>query len=107
MIYDCNMSHDRSSRVMQSTMVYLTAEQKAGLARRARQRKTKVAAEIREAIDAYLTGVTPQELELLDTATRRAGQEIDAMLEIAGEIAASHERFLKDMARLRRPKAVK
>lgn len=87
---------------MQSTMVYLTADQKEGLARRARERKTKVAAEIRAAIDAYLAGVTPQALELLDAATRRAKQDIDAMLETAEEIVAGHERFLKQMQKLRK-----
>ena len=87
---------------MQSTMVYLTSDQKEGLAKRARQRNTKVAAEIRSAIDAYLAGVTPQELELLDMATRRAKEDIDAMLRTADEIVASHTHFLKDMHKLRR-----
>lgn len=87
---------------MQSTMVYLTADQKEGLVRRARERNTKVAAEIRAAIDAYLAGITPQELELLDAATRRAKQDIDVMLETAEDIVASHGRFLKQMQKLRR-----
>jgi hypothetical protein len=87
---------------MQSTMVYLTAEQKEGLARRARERNTKVAAEIRSAIDAYLAGVTPQELELLDVATKRAKEEIDAMLETVNDMLRSHQRFLKDMAKVRK-----
>ena len=87
---------------MQSTMVYLTAEQKEGLARRARERKTKVAAEIRSAVDAYLTGVTQQELELLDAATRRAKEDIDAMLKDTAQILADHKRFMKEMAKLRK-----
>lgn len=89
-------------KAMQSTMVYLTPEQKSGLARRAQQRKTKVAAEIRSAVDAYLAGVTPQELELLDAATRRAQAEIAAMLKSADEILASHEAFLRAMRKLRK-----
>lgn len=87
---------------MQSTMVYLTQEQKSGLARRAKQRRTKVAAEIRAAVDAYLAGVTPQELELLDAATRRAQEEIAAMVRTADELLAEHARFSREMARLRR-----
>jgi Holliday junction resolvase RusA-like endonuclease len=83
-------------------MVYLTREQKAGLARRARERKTKVAAEIRSAIDAYLAGLTPQELELLDVATKRAKEDIDAMLETVNDMLRSHQRFMKDMQRLRK-----
>jgi len=87
---------------MQSTMVYLTQEQRSGLARHARKRRTKVAAEIRSAIDAYLAGVTPQEIELLDVATRKAQTEIEAMVRIADEIVAGHARFSKAMLRLRR-----
>jgi hypothetical protein len=89
-------------KAMQSTMVYLTQEQKTGLAKRAQERKTKVAAEIRSAVDAYLAGVTPQELEMLDAATRRAQQEIDGMLKIADEILAGHAAFLREMRKLRR-----
>lgn len=92
-------------KAMQSTMVYLTPEQKSGLARRAQQRKTKVAAEIRAAVDAYLAGATPQELELLDAATRRAQAEIAAMLKTADGIVASHQAFLRDMRRLRKGRA--
>ena len=86
---------------MQSTMVYLTREQRTGLARRARQRRTKVAAEIRSAIDAYLAGVTPQEIELLDTATRKAQEEIEAMVRTADGIVEGHAKFAREMARLR------
>jgi hypothetical protein len=97
------MSSDRTPlRAMQSTMVYLTQEQKSGLARRAKQRRTKVAAEIRAAIDAYLAGVTPQELELLDAASRKAQADINEMVHAAEEIVASHARFVRQMERLRR-----
>lgn len=83
-------------------MVYLTPEQKEGLARRARERRTKVAAEIRSAVDAYLAGITPQELELLDVATKRAKEDIDAMIETADEILRTHERFMKEIRKLRK-----
>ena len=89
-------------KAMQSTMVYLTQEQRAGLAKRAQQRKTKVAAEIRSAVDAYLAGVTPQDLEMLDVATRRAKDEIDATLKVADQILAGHAVFLREMRKLRK-----
>jgi hypothetical protein len=89
-------------KAMQSTMVYLTSEQKSGLAKRAQQRKTKVAAEIRSAVDAYLAGVTPQELELLDAATRHAKAQSDAMLKTADEMLGSHQVFLREMRKLRK-----
>ena len=86
---------------MQSTVVYLTPEQKGGLARRARKRKTNVATEIRSAIDAYLAGITPQELELLDVATKRAKEDIDAMLKDTDGMLADHKRFMKEIRKLR------
>jgi hypothetical protein len=89
-------------KAMQSTMVYLTQEQRTGLAKRAQQRKTKVAAEIRSAVDAYLAGVTPQELDVLDATTRRAKEEIDAMVTTAEGIVASHAGFLREMRKLRK-----
>ncbi|MNC91034.1 hypothetical protein D3C83_72220 [compost metagenome] len=46
--------------------------------------------------------MTPQELELLDAATRHAQTEIDAMLKTADRMLASHQAFLRDMRKLRR-----
>ena len=81
---------------MQSTLIYLTAEQKAGEAQ-----QHQVGVEVRSAVDSYLAGVTPQELELLDVASKRAKEEIDAMLKTANEIVDSHECFLREMEALR------
>lgn len=92
-------------KAMQSTMVYLTLEQKTGLARRAQQKNTKVAAEIRSAVDAYLAGVTRQELELLDAATRHAQTEIAGMVKTVDQILAGHEAFLREMRKLRKDEA--
>lgn len=86
---------------MQHTMVYLTPQQKSRLRSRARARGTKVAAEIRSAIDAYLTGITPQELELLDAATRRAEQDIREMIAMIDETHARIAKRHGEMARLR------
>jgi len=84
---------------MRSTMVYITTRQKSELEARARSNGTKVAAEIRSAIDAYLAGVTPRELELLDTATRRAAQDIQAMIAM---VDATNARIAKRHAQMRR-----
>lgn len=85
---------------MQPMRVKLTPEQQQGLALRARVGKSTVAAEIRAAIDAYLAG-TPQELELLDAATRRAKEDIDAMLKTAEGMLADHRRFMREIKKLR------
>ncbi|MCC6535542.1 MAG: hypothetical protein IT531_23570 [Burkholderiales bacterium] len=90
------------STAMQSTMVYLTPQQKQGLELRAQERGTKVAAEIRNAIDAYLAGITPQELEMLDVATRRAEQDIKEMIAMVDATNARIAKRHAAMQRLRR-----
>jgi len=65
---------------LQLTQVYLEPEQKKALQERARLKGTKVAEEVRAAVDAYLTGVSSEELELLDAATREAKTQLDAMI---------------------------
>ena len=65
----------------QLTQVYLDASQKAALQKKARANGTKVAEEIRNAVDAYLAGVTTDELALLDAASRQAARELQAMSE--------------------------
>jgi guanylate kinase len=66
---------------MQSMMIYVAPEQRKALQRRAKAQGTKVAEEIRHAIDAYLAGISKEELALLDTATREAAEHIQAMTE--------------------------
>lgn len=83
------------------TQVYLEPRQKAALQRRAKAKGTKVAEEIRKAIDAYLAGVTAAELELLDAATRAAKVQLD---EMAAELEGVNRRVdatLAQMARIR------
>jgi len=66
---------------MQNMMIYVTDSQKRELQKRARQRGTSVATEVRSAIDTHLAGVTSDELALLDAATRRAESDIRDMIE--------------------------
>lgn len=65
----------------QLTQVYLDTSQKAALQKKALAKGTKVAEEIRSAVDAYLAGVTTEELELLDSVSRQAARELQAMSE--------------------------
>ena len=64
---------------LQLTQVYLEREQKKALQARAKARGTKVAEEVRRAVDAYLAGVSPEDLVLLDAGTRRAGRHLADM----------------------------
>jgi hypothetical protein len=66
---------------LQLTQVYLEREQKQALQALAAARGTKVAEEVRRAVDAYIIGVSPEELRLLDAGTRRAGEHLQAMAE--------------------------
>ena len=66
---------------MQATQIHLKPAQKKALRERARANKTNVAEEVRRAVDAYLGGATPEELALLDQATRSAQALLTAMSE--------------------------
>jgi guanylate kinase len=86
---------------LQLTQVYLEPRQKSALQRRAKAKGTKVAEEIRKAVDAYLAGVTAEELELLDAATRTAKVQLD---EMAAELDGVNHRIdaaLDEMDRIR------
>jgi gamma-glutamylcysteine synthetase len=85
---------------MEVTQIHFRPEQKKKLQARARANKSNVAEEVRKAVDAYLTGVTAEELELLDAATKN----VEVMLaEMAAALDATNrkaERIFAEMAAL-------
>ncbi len=83
------------------TNVYLERKQKEALARRAKARGTNLSAEVRSAIDAYLAGVSVEDLRLLDDATRRAESEIGEMNANLDRANARARRFFKEIGQLR------
>ncbi|MGH8473585.1 MAG: hypothetical protein ACREVJ_14255 [Gammaproteobacteria bacterium] len=87
---------------MQSMMIYVAPEQRKALQRRAKAQGTKVAEEIRHAIDAYLAGISKEELALLDTATREAAKHIQAMTK---RLAGTNKRLDAVFAELERMRA--
>jgi Ribbon-helix-helix protein, copG family len=64
---------------LQLTQVYLDPNQKAALSKKAKAAKVGVSEVIRDAVDAYLAGITVDELRLLDSASKQAAAELDAM----------------------------
>ena len=64
---------------MELTQVYLERDQKKGLQAKAKANGTKVAEEVRRAVDAYLSGISPEDLRLLDDGTRRAERNLAEM----------------------------
>jgi hypothetical protein len=83
------------------TNVYLERKQKEALARKAKARGTNLSAEVRSAIDAYLAGVSAEELQLLDAATRKAESDIEEMNAILDRANARARRFFKELEQLR------
>lgn len=83
------------------TNVYLERKQKEALARKAKARGTNLSAEVRSAIDAYLAGVSVEDLRLLDDATRRAESEIGEMNANLDRANARARRFFKEIDQLR------
>lgn len=82
------------------TQVYLAPGQKAALQKKAKQKGTKVAEEIRSAVDAYLTGATAEDLKLLDVASREAGKHLDAMIEELDAVNAKLDAVFAEMERI-------
>ena len=64
---------------LQLTQIYLERKQKAALQARAKANGTKVAEEVRRAVDAYLAGISPEDLRLLDEGTRKAERHLSEM----------------------------
>ena len=85
---------------MQLTQIYLEREQKKALQARAKANGTKVAEEVRRAIDAYLSGISPDDLRLLDAGTRKAERDL---AEMADELARLNAALDAGLASLTRP----
>ena len=86
---------------MELTQVYLEREQKKGLQQRAKANGTKVAEEVRRAVDAYLAGISPDDLQLLDEGTRKAERHLK---EMAAELDRINARLDASFAQLSRSK---
>lgn len=83
----------------QLTQVYLDPKEKTALQRRAKARGTKVAEEFRNAVKAYLDGIGPEELKLLDVATTQAAKDLAAM---AKRLDGTNKKLADMFARLER-----
>ena len=75
---------------MELTQVYLEPSQKRALQAKARAHGTKLAEEVRRAVDAYLAGVSPEDLALLDAGSRKAARHL---AEMSGELDRINRRL--------------
>jgi predicted RNA-binding protein len=85
------------------TQVYLETAQKRALAAHAKKSGRKVAEVIRDAVDAALLGVTTQDLKLLDDASRKAGEHLEAMRSDLAANSKEHRSFMRALEKLRVP----
>ena len=83
------------------TQVYLNSAQKKGLENLAKEKGTTVSHEIRRAVDIYLSGMTPEELELLDAFSREADQSLQGMADRLDETNRKLDDVFEEMSRIR------
>jgi uncharacterized protein YhaN len=95
------MSTETTDTTMEVTNFHLGRAQKNELRKRAIAKGTNVAEEIRSAVDAYLAGVTPEELELLDAATRQAQAAFEEMAQQLEETNCKAARIFAELEQLR------
>lgn len=84
------------------TQVYLESAQKKALAAHAKRSGRKVAEVMRDAVDAALLGVTTDELKLLDDASRKAAEHIDAIRADLASNSKEHKSFMREIEKLRK-----
>ncbi len=90
---------------MQSMMIYLEPEQKARLKRRAEAKGGSVSREIRTAIEQYLNGATPNEVEALDALSRQAEKDLAEMRSDLGDIVGMIRGALAEIDEIRASKS--
>ena len=88
--------------VMELTQVYLEPSQKKALQAKARAHGTKLAEEVRRAVDAYLAGVSPEDLSLLDAGSRKAARHLAEMSDELDRINARLDATFATLSHARR-----
>jgi hypothetical protein len=87
------------------TNVYLESDQKKALSRKAKSNGTNLSVEVRHAVDTYLAGVSVDELNLLDAATKQAKSDIDEMNALLDNAQKRADKFFRDIAAVKRQEA--
>jgi len=90
------------SDTMHATQIHLKPAQKKALQARAQANNTNVAEEVRRAVDAYLAGMTADEIALLDQATKQAQT---LLAEMSKTLQATNAHLRKVFAERERLKA--
>jgi Ribbon-helix-helix protein, copG family len=83
------------------TQVYLEPQQKKLLAERAKALGKKPSEAIREAIDAFNAGVTVEQLQQIDAATKAAKMDLDEIAAVMDAGRARDKKFFAAIARIK------
>lgn len=86
---------------MELTNVHLGRSQKQALRQRAKVKGTNMAEEIRRAVDAYLSGATPEDLVLLDAATLQTERAITEMSDLLAATNHKADAIFAELEKLR------
>lgn len=81
-----------AANAMVLTNLHLRPEQKKRMQARAKQRGTNLAEEMRNAVDAYLNGVSSEELAMLDAVSKQAATMFQEMTATLAATNASAEK---------------
>ncbi len=87
---------------MELTQIYLERDQKKRLQAKAKANGTKVAEEVRRAVDAYLSGISAEDLRLLDEGSRKAGRQLNEMVADLDRINARLDESFAQLSRSQR-----
>lgn len=84
------------------TQVYLEPTQKKALTERAKQLGRKPSEAFRDAVDAYVAGVTVDDLKLLDEATKCAQRDIAEMVKVLDAGAKRADKFFAEIEKIKK-----
>ena len=94
-----------AAAAMSPMIVNLTPKQRARLRERAKNTRQPMAAIVRAAIDEHLgkaEHISAEQMQLLDGATKRAQEDVEAILTMFDELKTGHQRFLKELSGARK-----
>jgi hypothetical protein len=86
---------------LELTQIYLARDQKKALQAKAKVNGTKVAEEVRRAVDAYLSGISQEDLRLLDVGTRKAQRNLAEMAADLDRLNATLDAAFVELSRSR------
>jgi hypothetical protein len=105
-MYIYTSAHPDMASSMSPMIINFTQEQRAKIQRKAQATKQPMAEIVRTALDTYFAAdqaqLSTEQMALLDTAMRRAEADLQAIDHMLDELQAGHQKFLHELAAIRR-----